>query len=84
MLPLVPGRQVQVLKNSTIMLAPLLSVLALPPCKPGHPPPCPGLPHITPGCLPHTPNQTDLFCPGDAAFNMTCALPAQMSARIFA
>ena len=50
----------------------LLAVLALPPCKPGHPPPCPGLPHIKPGCLERTPNQTDLYCPGDAVVNSTC------------
>ena len=46
-------------------------IVALPPCKPGHPPPCPGEPHIKPGCLPALVNQTDIWCPGDVSATLS-------------
>lgn len=60
-------------QRTAALVATLLGApaLALPPCKPGQAPPCPGFPHITPGCLPPTPNQTDLYCAGQHGFDAT-------------
>jgi sialidase-1 len=62
MKPSCPNHQlVRVLVSSALWAG----ALALPPCKPGEHPPCPGFPHITPGCLPDSPGRIDLWCPGD-------------------